>query len=150
MKQQNREELYEFFSSKEEANYHAHWMTFKYRRAKLEFGVVHHPSGSYASCEVITAQEDGIPVIEESISDLSGLQYRDIRDLRLYKNPHEALAAILGIFSGLSNDCLMYILHAKIPLEKMVRDELTSRGRDQNGLRCDPQKAYMAWIPEDE
>lgn len=48
---------------------------------------------------------------------------------------------VYGTFATVDGELLRYILHTKIPLEKLIRYELASRGFDENHRWCGFERA---------
>jgi len=55
---------------------------------------------------------------------------------------------IIGMFSVADGEILRYILHTKIPLEKLIRHELAGRGYDENHRWCGFEKAKEIWCSD--
>jgi hypothetical protein len=73
-----------------------------------------------------------LPFLDILPKDYYEMNYDDIRHIRMQDNPLPFWDKITGIFSVVDGEILRYILHAKIPLEKLTRHELASCGYDEN------------------
>lgn len=69
--------------------------------------------------------------------------------MRMDKEPLPHLSEIIGTFSVMDGELLRFILHAKIPLEKLIRYELAMRGHDKNHRWCGFEKAEEIWLEEE-
>ena len=134
------------FSTKEKAIHHAHWMNFKYRVAKIISGIISGPDDNYSVCEEITAQEMQTTFLDILSNDYTNLTYKQIENLRIDKDPAKPWEEINGLFSTADGEILRYIIKMKIPLEKLIRYELASRGHDENHRWCGYEKAKKIWM----
>ena len=134
------------FESKQRAIDHCLWLNFKYRIAQIRFGVIPHPNRMWAVCEEATANEIGTQFLDILPQDYSEMSYDDIRHIRMDKNVLFHWEHIIGMFSVADGEILRYILHAKIPLEKLIRHELAGRGYDENHRWCGFEKAQEIWL----
>ncbi len=134
------------FDNKEKAILHALWLNFKYRIAKITFGVIEHPNRKWAVLEVATAKEMKIPFLDIIPKNLSEMDYNQIRYIRMDREPLPHWEEIAGMLSVMDGEILRYILHAKIPLEKLIRFELAGRGYNENHRWCGFDKAEEIWL----
>ena len=135
-----RDNYLDLFDNKEKAGQHTIWLNFKYRIAKIRFGIIEHPDNKWAVCEELTRDEIGIPFVETS-QDHSDMNYDEIRHIRMDYDPLPHWEELTGTFSVMNGELLRFILHAKIPLEKLIRHELAGRGYDENHRWCGFDKA---------
>lgn len=136
------------FSSKEKAIHHCLWLNFKYRIAKITFGIINGPDNNFAVVEEATAQEMEMPFLNILPKDYSKINYDDIRKLRMDKEPLPHWEEINGLLSTMDGEILRYILHSKIPLEKLIRFELAGRGFDKNHRWCGFTKSFKIWLED--
>ena len=136
----------DLFSDRQKAINHALWLNFKYRIAKIRFGVIHGPERGWAVCEEATANEMGICFLNVMPDDHSGMSYRDIRHIRMDREPLPHWEAIVGMFSGADGEILRYILHVKVPIEMFIRHELALRGYDKDHRWCGFDRAEEIWL----
>lgn len=54
--------------------------------------------------------------------------------------------SIFGMFSVADGETLRYLLHAKTPLEKLIRHELAGRSYDGNHRWCGFEIASEIWV----
>jgi len=134
------------FDNKQKAIDHALWLNFKYRIANITFGVIHRPDNNWAVIEKATSEEMEMPFLNILPKDMSRLSYEQIRHIRMDREPLPHLEAITGKFSVMDGEILRFILHTKIPLEKLIRFELASRGYDENHRWCGFDKAQEIWL----
>jgi len=138
----------DIFKSKQKAIYHAMWMNFKYRVAKIISGVIQGPEDNFAVCEEITTKEMKTSFLDILPNDYSNLSYDDIQEIRTDIDPVMPWEEICGLFSTTDGEILRYIIKMKIPLEKLIRYELASRGHDENHRFCGFEKAEEIWLKE--
>lgn len=136
------------FDSQEKAIHHCLWLNFKYRIAKIYFGVIPHPNNKWAVCEEATANELGAVFIDVLPKDYAEMSYDHIRHIKMDDDPLPHLETVLGMFSVADGEILRYILASKIPLEKLIRYELAARGHDENHRWCGFDKAESIWLNE--
>lgn len=136
----------DLFDSKQKAIDHALWLNFKYRISNIKFGVIHGPEDNWAVLEQATSQEMEIPFLEILPKDYSELSYDAMRHIRMDRNPLAHFEELFGIFSTLDGELLRFIIHANIPLEKIIRFELAGRGYDKNHRWCGFEKAQEIWL----
>lgn len=136
----------DLFDNKQKAIDHAIWLNFKYRIAKITFGVISGPDNNWAVLEKATSEEMEIPFLDILPKDMSNLSYDQIRLIRMDRDPLPHWEEITGIFSVMDGEILRFILHAKIPLEKLIRFELAGRGYDKNHRWCGFDKAQEIWL----
>jgi len=136
----------DLFYEQQKAIHHAMWLNFKYRIAQIKFGVIHGPEDNWAVLEEATSREMEMTFLDILPKDYSDMTYRDIRHLRMDKQPLPHWEAISGMFSVADGEILRYILHNKIPLKKLICFELASRGYDENHRWCGFEKAGEIWL----
>jgi len=136
----------DLFETKEKAIDHALWLNFKYRIANIKFGVIHGPDNNWAVLEVATSDEIEMPFLDILPKDLSEMSYDHIRHIRMDKEPLPHWEEITGMISTMDGEILRYLLHSKIPLEKLIRHELASRGFDKNHRWIGFDKANEIWL----
>ncbi len=136
----------DLFDSKQKAIDHALWLNFKYRIANITFGIINGPDHNWAVLEEATSKEMEMPFLDILPKDLSELSYDKIRHIRMDNNPLPHWEEITGMFSVMDGEMLRYILDRKIPLEKLIRFELASRGYDENHRWCGIDKAEEIWL----
>ncbi len=133
------------FESKEKAIHQALWLSFKNRVAKVRFGVVPYPKNRWAVIESATAKQIGAS-FEKIPSDYSKMTYDMIRHIKMDEDPLRHLEELTGVFAIMDVELLRFILHAKIPLEKLIRYELAGRGHDKNHHWVGFDKAEEIWL----
>ena len=136
----------DIFKSKQKAIYHATWMNFKYRVAKIISGVIHGPEDDFAVCEEITAKEMETSFLDILPDNYANLSYDNIQEIRTDVEPVMPWEEICGLFSTTDGETLMYIIKMKIPLEKLIRYELTLRERNEYNHFCGFEKAKEIWL----
>ncbi|MCK8479040.1 hypothetical protein [Psychroserpens algicola] len=136
----------DFFDSKEKAIHHAIWLNFKYRIAKIKFGVINGPENNWAVLEEATSMELEMPFLDILHEDYSEISYDVIRHIKMDNNPLPHLESIIGIFSTVDGELLRFMVQTKFPLEKLVRHELAGRGYDEDHRWCGFEKGEEIWL----
>ena len=124
----------DFFETKEKAIDYALWLNFKYRVANILFGVIEGPDDNWAVLEEATAKEMEIPFLDILPKEYTQFTYSQIQTIAQDDAPHRHWEEIRGLFSSFDGELLRFILHYKVPLERLIRWELASRGHDENCL----------------
>jgi len=140
-----RDTYLDVFDSKEKAIQHAIWLNFKYRIAKIHFGVIEHPGRKWAVCEEATKDEMKISFVETP-QNHSEMVFDEIRHIKMDYDPLPHWEDLIGIFSVMDGELLRFILHAKIPLGKLIRYELAIRGYNENHRWCGFDRAQEIWL----
>jgi len=136
----------DIFDTKQKAIEHAIWLNFKYRIAKIRFGVIEHPKRKWTVLEEATSEEMGIPFLERLPQDHSKMNYDNIRHIKIDYEPLPHWEKLTGTFATIDGELLRFIIHAKIPLEKLIRYELAIRGYDENHRWCGFDNAHKIWL----
>ncbi|WP_417197749.1 hypothetical protein [Bizionia sp.] len=134
------------FDDQQKAIDHAMWLKFKYRIAGIVFGVIHGPENNWAVCEEATAQDMELPFLGILPKDYSQMSYDMIRHIRMDRDSLPFWDAIIGMFSVADGEILRFIIHTKLPLERLIRHELAGRGYDENHRWCGFDKASEIWL----
>ena len=86
--------------------------------------------------EIINSNKQGVRYTDKELLQLQQHRYvwrcTPIRHIRMDNDSLPSWDKIIGLFSIADGEILRYILHAKIPLEKLIRHELAERGYDEN------------------
>lgn len=136
----------DIFYSQEKAIHHCIWLNFKYRIPKINFGIIDGPNNNLAVSEESTAKEMEMDFLDILPKDYSKMSYDKIRYIQMDKNPLPHLESLMGCFSTMDGEILRFIIHHKIPLEKLIRFELAGRGYDENHRWCGYEKANEIWL----
>jgi hypothetical protein len=135
----------DLFDNKEKAIHHCLWLNFKYRIAKITFGVIQIKK-QWAVLEEATAKEMNVAFLNVLPKDFSKLSYDEIRHIRMDNDPLPHWENIIGMISVMDGEVLRYLLHSKLPIEKLIRFELAGRGYDENHRWCGFDKANDIWL----
>jgi len=133
------------FDSQDSAIDHAIWLNFKYRIAKITFGIIPHPNRKWAVCEEATANELGAVFLDILPKDYSEFSYKKLDTIRQEEEPFPHWERIIGMISVVDGEILRFILETKIPLDRIIRHELALRGFDKNHRWCGFNKAREIW-----
>ena len=143
-------QLMDFFDNIDKGHDHALWLNFKYRIAKISFGVIHGPDDNFAVVEEATAQEMEMSFIPNLPKDYCSMSYDHIRHIKMDEDPLRHWESLNGTFAIMDGELLRFILAGKIPLEKFIRAELAARGYDKDHRWCGFEKAEEIWLVEDD
>lgn len=133
------------YSNLQKARDDAMWLSFRGRTTSSSFGVV--PSSTDGYLVVRTDHPSFEPEEFEVLpKDHANLTYKEIQQFRMDENPLKHWEELAGAFSVMDGELLRYILHAKIPLGKLIRYELASRGFDENHQWCGFDTARDIWL----
>lgn len=136
----------DLFDSKQKAIDHCIWLNFKYRIAKITFGIINGPDNNFAVVEEATAQEMEMDFLDILPKNYAKMSFEDIRHMRMDKEPLPHWEEINGMLSTMDGEILRFIIHSKIPIGKLIRFELGERGFDENHRWCGFSKAYDIWL----
>lgn len=136
---------FEAYDSKQKAKWKAQWLDFEHRQQRMMFSVIPFLSNTWRVVRIDDAREVGIE-LESLPHTLSEFSYEDIRVIKADNDPLWHFEEICGLFAGVDGELLRYILHAEIPLEKLVRYELAQRGYDKDHRWCGFEKAESIWL----
>ena len=136
----------DLFDSKQKVIDHALWLNFKYRIARIKFGVIHGPDNNWAVLEEVTAQEMEMGFLDILPKNYSEMTYDDIRHIKMQYDPLRHWEDLTGTFSVMDGELLRFILHAKIPLKKLIHHELAGPGYDKNHRWVGFDKASDIWL----
>lgn len=120
------------------------WMNFKYRVNKRHYMVVKDKKSQqyYVVQQHGRKKSPAYPLPE----DYSQMDYGDIQKIRSDVDPLHHWEEIMGMFSTVHGELLRFIIATKIPLEKIIRHELASRGHDQDHKYVGFDKAGEIWL----
>ena len=74
------------------------------------------------------------------------MKYEHIKEIAKDDDPLFHWEEIRGLFSSFDGELLIYILYAKIPLDKLIRYELASRGFDKAHQWVGFEEAEKIWL----
>lgn len=134
------------FHSQEKAIHQALWLNFKYRITNSKFGIISYPQEKWKVVDVVLSEVMKNLFVDNLPKDYSQMSYDDIRHIKMDKAPLPHWEKLTGLFSTMDGELLRFILYTKIPLEKLIRDELASRGHDENHRWCGFEKAGEIWL----
>ncbi|WP_299059194.1 hypothetical protein [uncultured Polaribacter sp.] len=136
----------DIFSSQEKAIHHCLWLNFKYRIAKITFGIINGPDNNFAVVEEATAKEMEMSFLDILPKDYSDMNYDDIRKIRMDEESAPHLEELFAQFTTMDGEILRFILQSKIPIEKIIRFTLAERGFDKNHHWCGFSKSFEIWL----
>lgn len=142
-----KQKILEFYNELDKAVDRAVWLQFKHRLTRTRFVVYDGPESNYAVSDLKTAQQMGMahhfyPLVK-SYKNLSYDKLKSISD-DWSKLVH--WEELLGKFTVMEGELLRFIINYQIPVEKLIRQELASRGFDQNQQWVGFDAAKEIWL----
>jgi len=136
------------FNQLEKAIDYAMWINFSYRKQNVQpFYVISGPDNNYAVVSDDILDEHFPESVTHPLNEnYLKLSYEEIRELAKDRNPLKHWEELCGAFSTMDGELLRYILHMKIPLEKLIRYELAKRGYDESHHWCGFERADQIWL----
>ncbi|QTE21102.1 hypothetical protein [Polaribacter cellanae] len=131
--------------NKEKAIDFALWQNFKHRVDGKHFGVIQSVEGDFLIVSPDHPTFKG-EVFETLPDHYAGMEYKHIRNISMDIDPLHHFSEIKGMISVMDGEILRFILKYKIPLEKLIRYELASRGYDENHQWVGFEKAETIWL----
>lgn len=135
-----------YFNDIHKAADFALWQNFKHRIQKDKFGVLHESDENYAVVHQSTAEYPEMEFRFALPEDYQGMTYEKIQLIRTDEDPLAHWEELMGAFSVMDGELLRFILHYKIPLKKIIRYELASRGHDEDHRWVGFEKAKELWL----
>lgn len=148
MSPNSKNDYLDLFDSQEKAIDHAMWLNFKYRIAGIVFGVINGPHRNFAVCEEATAQEMEMKFLDILPKDYSDITFSHLDHIAMDSERLPHWESIRGMISIMDGEILRYILHNKIPIDRLIRHELAARGFDENHRWCGFDKAREVWLEQ--
>ncbi len=137
------------YYSLEKVTDHAHWLNFSRRVSGDRFGVVPSADKGYFVAPIGHSSFTESEFIDlDSVPDYTEMSFNDIQLIRADEDPLWHWEELNGAFAIMDGELLRYILFAKIPLERLIRWELASRGHDKNHKWCGFDKAREIWLED--
>lgn len=122
------------------------WLNFKHRNDGKVYGIIQGPDDDWACVEKEISEEMEIPFLDILPKYLSNITFDEIKKIRADESMSAHWDIIFGMFSLTDGEILRFILQAKLPLEKLIKYELASRGFDKNHNWCGFDKAEEIWL----
>lgn len=141
-----KQNILEFYNNLDKARDRALWLEFEHRNVPTQFVVFDGPEENFAVADLQTAEE--MDVTHQYYSLPENYQHLSYGDLKGILGDPEMLShweEILGKFSVMEGELLRFILEYQIPLEKIIRHELGSRGFDRNNQWVGFEKSREIW-----
>ncbi|PTT75677.1 hypothetical protein DD829_22535 [Chryseobacterium sp. HMWF035] len=141
-----KEPFLEYFNDIHKATDFALWQSFKHRKTKEQFGILDGPVNNYAVVNRTMLEDLDMEFRLAVPEDYHWMNYAKIRLIRTDEDPLPHWEELMGAFSVMSGEILRFILHYRIPLKKIIRYELASRGFDENHEWVGFEKAKQIWM----
>lgn len=122
----------------------AMWMNFTHRIDKKVYGVIKDKKAKWY--DVVLTQgrrKSSFVVLPENYADMT---YSQIEAIRTIVNPLPHWESLMGMFSTCDGELLRFMLAYHVPLDRIIRYELASRGYDENLLWVGYDKARKIWL----
>lgn len=137
-----------FFDSMQKALDCAVWLNFKFRTKSIEFGVIHGPDDNWAVVDRSVVDEMELSFLSVLPEDYSEMTFEHIRNIKRDENPLGHWEELTGTFSVMDGELLRFILHAKVPLEKLIRYTLAIGGYDENHSWIGFEASEKLWLKD--
>lgn len=142
-----KQKIIEYYSTLDKAVDRAVWLQFKHRITNEKFVVYQDSNNDYIVSDLKTVKEmESTPYcypLVESYTDLSYERLNSlIKDEKMLKHWEE----LLGKFSVMEGELLRFIIQYQIPVDKIIRHELGTRGFDQNQQWVGFEESREIWL----
>ncbi|MGC4129267.1 MAG: hypothetical protein QM564_06840 [Bergeyella sp.] len=144
-----KQHFLEFYDDLDKARDRALWLEFEHRNIPKQFVVFDGPEDNFVVADMKTAEEMDITHHYYSLPETyEHLSYKDLEKISKDKELLNHWEELLGKFQVMEGELLRFILKYKIPLEKMIRHELGSRGFDENHQWIGFDESKKLWTGE--
>ena len=131
--------------NKSKALDNALWLNFEHRTTDKVYGVIQSIDHDYLV--VPTLHPTFADELFESLPDnYTPLDYNRIAEIFADRNPLWFWEELKGMFQTANGELLRFILNHHIPLEKLIRYELSARGYDNQTNWVGFNKAKNIWL----
>ncbi|MCY1660956.1 hypothetical protein [Chryseobacterium sp. SL1] len=142
------EPFIEYYEDQQKAIDRAVWLNFKHRIQNQHFGVLDAPEDQFAVANQPMLEDLEMEFHYPLPEDYTQISYEQIQKIRSDEDPLSHWESIMGMISVTDGEILRFILKHKIPLKKLIRYELASRGHDENHQWVGFDKAREIWLKE--
>ena len=143
-----KQSIVEFYNNLDKARDRALWLEFEHRDIPKHFVVFDGPEDNFAFvvADYQTAQEMDISHHYYSLPEnYQHLSYGDLKGIAGDPEMLEHWENLLGKFSVMESQLLMFILKYQVPLEKIIRHELGCRGFDSQNRWIGYTESEKEW-----
>lgn len=144
-----KQHFLEFYDDLDKSRDRALWLEFEHRNVQKQFVVIDGPEDNFAVSDLQTAEE--MEMIHQYYSLPETYEHLSYKDLEIIAKDTEMLPhweELLGKFAVMEGELLRFILQYKIPLEKIICNELANRGFDENNQWIGFDEAKKLWTGE--
>lgn len=128
-----KQNMLEFCDNLNDAIDRAVWLQFEHRNEGQEFVVYDGPTGNYAISDLQTANQMEMELHFYPLPDsYRNLSYKRLQAISKNLDMLKHWEDLLGKFMVMEGELLRFMLRYQIPLEKIIRHELSTRGFDEN------------------
>jgi hypothetical protein len=120
------------------------WMNFKYRMQNRSYVVIQDKKTKLY--HLVTKEGRRKSSYIALPKNYNQMDYEQIATIRSQTSPLYHWEEIMGLFSATHGEILRFILQYQVPLEKLIRYELASRGYDKNHQWVGYDKAGEIWL----
>jgi hypothetical protein len=122
------------------------WMNFKYRKQNRSYVIIQDKKTKLYQVVAQMGRRKG-SYIKPPQSYIK-MSYEHIKSIRSQNSPLNHWEEIMGLFSSSNGEFLRFILKYQVPLDKLIRYELASRGYDQEAKWVGFSKAEEIWLTD--
>lgn len=121
------------------------WINFRHRTTDYRVGVIESTSDGYIIVhpEHSTFKGEAFEILPTDYSEMS---YKHIASIGMDEDPLKHWEEIRGMVTVIEGELLRFILEKKIPIDKLIRYELSCRGYDKDHKWCGFEKAKEIWL----
>ena len=142
-----KQKILEFYPELDKALDRAVWLNFEYRNENKTFVIYDGPDNDFAVSDLETAKEMDMELsfypIPKSYENLS---YERIQTMNKDNDPLVHWEELLGRLATMEGEILKFLLHSKIPVEKLIRNELANRGFDAGNNWVGFEVSKAIWL----
>ena len=135
-----------YYDSKQKAIDQCLYLNFSHRVEGKRFGVVKFVTGGYCVTPYIPETPGRSLQFEKLPEGYADMDYTHISEIASDGEPLLHWEEIRGRLATLHGEHLRFILHYNVPLEKLIRYELASRGYDRDHKWCGFERARAIWL----
>lgn len=122
------------------------WMNFKYRVQNRSYVIIQDKKTKLYQIVPQLARRKTSYI--KPVDSYKKMSYEHIKAIRSEHCPLNHWEEIAGLFSVCNGEFLRFILQYQVPLEKLIRYELASRGYDQSAKWVGFSKAEEIWLTD--
>ncbi len=145
-----KQNILEFYDDLTNAIDRAVWLQFEHRKEGKLFVVYDGPDNDFAVSDLDTAnQMDMDHHFYPLVDDYKNLSYERLQEIKQKSFLLKHWEDLIGRFSVIEAELLRFIIQYQIPVEKIIRHELSDRGFDENNQWVGFDASKAIWQKDD-